>query len=78
MASRVTDIIQSTRHAQITEDLTAIHVTYTRTHYTRFYTDVDEDEWKETFEEYKEYVMVLVDVFDLVTGRYVNTMISVE
>lgn len=78
MAPQATEVIHTTRHAEITEDLTAIHVIYRRTHYTRFYMVVDDVEGIETFEEYKDFVFVMVDVYDLITGRYINTMISVE
>ncbi|CAI9784277.1 unnamed protein product [Fraxinus pennsylvanica] len=67
MAPRATEVIRTTRHAEITEDLTAIHVIYRCTHYTRFYMVVDEDEGIETFEEYKDFLLVMVDVYDLIT-----------
>lgn len=48
-----------------------------RTHYNRFCTIIDDDEGIETFEEYKNFVMVMVGVYDLITYNYVKTMIYI-
>lgn len=78
MALWETEIIRTTRHDEISEDLTSIHVIYRRTHYTHFYKVVDEEEGIEAFEDGEDFVMVMIDIYDLVTCHHVSTMMNVE
>lgn len=55
------------RNVEIIEDLTAIHVTYTCTHCTRYYTIIEEEEGTETDKIYG--TKVSKDMGSLVVGK---------
>lgn len=77
MALHEEEVIHTTRHVELMECLTTICITYIREHFTHFYARVDEQEDIETFNKFRDFEFVVINLYDAITNCFHHTDVHV-